>query len=152
MIFEGVEPTPKMQVAFSTVFGPLKDHPSQATPRAGGEDMLGVIEMRHEPNEPGTVLVDGQLLSQWLPWHFDHCYNDQLNRAGVLRAVEVPPEGGLDRLRRRHRPLRRDLARGARPDRGRDRDLRDGRDPGEPPVRSAGRFRRGRAAGAGHRR
>ena len=40
------------------------------------------------------VQVDGQLLSQWLPWHFDHCYNDQLNRAGVLRAVEIPPDGG----------------------------------------------------------
>jgi taurine dioxygenase len=40
-------------------------------------------------------MVGGRVLSQWLPWHFDHCYNDQLNRAGVLRAVEVPPEGGL---------------------------------------------------------
>ena len=96
LIFEDVEPTPKMQVAISTVFGPLKDHPSQAMPRAGGDDMLGVIEIRHEPNAAGhgrgsTV----ELLSQWLPWHFDHCYNDQLNRAGVLRAVEVPPDGGL---------------------------------------------------------
>ena len=41
------------------------------------------------------VELDGRLLSQWLPWHFDHCYNDQLNRAGVLRAVEIAPEGGL---------------------------------------------------------
>ena len=144
LIFEGVEPTPEMQVAISTVFGPLKDHPSKATPRAGGDDMLGVIEIRHEPNEAGVVQVDGQLLSQWLPWHFDHCYNDQLNRAGVLRAVEIPPGRRADRLRRRHRPLRRDLARGAGPDRGRDGDLRDGRDPGEPPVRSARRLRRGR--------
>ena len=40
-----------MQVAISTVFGPLKDHPSSATPRVGGDDMLGVIEIRHEPNE-----------------------------------------------------------------------------------------------------
>ncbi len=95
LIFEDVEPTPKMQVALSKVFGPLKDHPSKAVPRAGGDDMLGVIEMRHEPNEPGAVRVGGRLLSSWLPWHFDHCYNDQLNRAGVLRAVEVPPEGGL---------------------------------------------------------
>lgn len=95
LIFEGVEPTPKMQVAVSTVFGPLKDHPSQATARAEGDDLLGVIEMRHDPTEPGSVRVDGQLLSQWLPWHFDHCYNDELNRAGVLRALEVPPEGGL---------------------------------------------------------
>ena len=95
LIFEGVEPTPTMQVEFSTVFGRLKDHPSQAVARAGGDDMLGVIEMRHEPNDPGTVLVGGRKVSQWLPWHFDHCYNDQLNRAGVLRAVEIPPEGGL---------------------------------------------------------
>ncbi len=95
LIFEDVDPTPRMQVALSKVFGPLKDHPSKAVPRAGGEDMLGVIEMRHEPNEGGAVRVGGQVLSSWLPWHFDHCYNDQLNRAGVLRAIEVPPEGGL---------------------------------------------------------
>jgi taurine dioxygenase len=95
LIFEDVEPTPTMQVALSTVFGPLKDHPSKAVARAGGDDMLGVIEMRHEPNQPGAVRLEGRLLSSWLPWHFDHCYNDHLNRAGVLRAVEVPPEGGL---------------------------------------------------------
>jgi taurine dioxygenase len=95
LIFEDVEPTPQMQVALSEVFGPLKDHPSKAVPRAGGDDMLGVIEMRHESTEGGSVRVGGQVLSSWLPWHFDHCYNDQLNRAGVLRAIEIPPEGGL---------------------------------------------------------
>jgi taurine dioxygenase len=96
LIFENIEPTPRMQVALSEVFGPLKDHPSKAVPRAGTDnDMLGVIEMRHEPNQPGAVRLDGRVLSSWLPWHFDHCYNDQLNRAGVLRAVEVAAEGGL---------------------------------------------------------
>jgi taurine dioxygenase len=94
LIFEDVDPSPSMQVAISTVFGPLKDHPSKATPRVAGDDLLGVIEMRHEPNSGGRVQVDGRLLSQWLPWHFDHCYNDQLNRAGVLRAVEVPANDG----------------------------------------------------------
>jgi taurine dioxygenase len=93
LVFEGVEPNPKMQVAISTVIGPLKDHPSQATPRAGGE--LGVIEIRHLPGQGGRVRLRGEELSQWLPWHFDHCYNDQLNRAGVLRAVEVPDDGGM---------------------------------------------------------
>jgi taurine dioxygenase len=95
LIFEDVDPTPRMQVAISTVFGPLKDHPSNATPRAGGDDLLGVIEIRHRPNEGGVVEVDGRRMSQWLPWHFDHCYTDQLNRAGVLRAVEIPPDGGM---------------------------------------------------------
>jgi taurine dioxygenase len=95
LILEGVEPTPKMQVEVSNVIGPLKDHPSQAVARAGGEDLLGVIEMRHEPDTPGKVKLDGALLSSWLPWHFDHCYNDQLNRAGVLRSVEGPPDEAL---------------------------------------------------------
>jgi taurine dioxygenase len=30
-----------------------------------------------------------------LPWHFDHCYNNELNRAGVLHAVEIPAQGGM---------------------------------------------------------
>jgi taurine dioxygenase len=94
LVFEGIEPSPVMQVALSNVFGPLKDHPSQAVTRAS-DDLLGVIEMRHDPNSAGSVRLGGQLLSSWLPWHFDHCYNDQLNRAGVLRAVESPPRGGL---------------------------------------------------------
>ena len=94
LIFEDVEPTPEMQVALSKVFGPLKDHPSQAVARVG-DDMLGVIEMRHDRSESASVRIGDELLSSWLPWHFDHCYNDQLNRAGVLRAVEVPPVGGL---------------------------------------------------------
>src|SRR5580693_3164150 len=72
LIFEDVEPSPRMQVALSEVFGPLKDHPSKAVPRAGSDDdMLGVIEMRHEPNQPGAVQLGGRLLSSWLPWHFD---------------------------------------------------------------------------------
>jgi taurine dioxygenase len=95
LILEDVEPTPRMQVAVSNVIGPLKDHPSQAVPRAGGEDLLGVIEMRHEPNQQGKVMLDGELLASWLPWHFDHCYNDQLNRAGVLRSVEGPSDEAL---------------------------------------------------------
>jgi taurine dioxygenase len=94
LIFEEVESTPQMQVAISTVFGPLKDHPSKATPRVGGDDMVGVIEIRHDPAKGGRVQVGDRLLAQWLPWHFDHCYNNELNRAGVLRAIEIPPEGG----------------------------------------------------------
>ena len=129
-----------MQVAFSNVFGPLKDHPSQAVPRAGGDDMLGVIEMRHEPNEPGTVRLDGQLLVAVAAV----ALRPLLQRPAQPRRCAARGRGPAgrrpDRLRRRHRALRRDLARGARPDRGRDRDLRDGRDHGEPPVRPARRI------------
>lgn len=41
------------------------------------------------------VEIDGARLAAWLSWRYDHCYNDELNRAGVLRAIDVPPEGGM---------------------------------------------------------
>jgi taurine dioxygenase len=95
IVFEDVEPSGQMHVALSTVFGPLKDHPSPAVPRVDQDAMPGIIDMHCLPHEEGQVTIDGTTLAQWLPWHFDHCYNDELNRAGVLRAIEVPPEGGL---------------------------------------------------------
>ncbi|MET0363257.1 MAG: TauD/TfdA family dioxygenase [Sphingobium sp.] len=95
IVFEDVEPTPQMHVAISTVFGPLKDHPNPAVARVDADGMPGVIDMRHIPGQSGVVELEGQRLSMWLPWHFDHCYNDELNRAGVLRAIEVAAEGGL---------------------------------------------------------
>jgi taurine dioxygenase len=95
IVFEDVEPTSRMHVAISNVFGPLKDHPVAEVPRADQETMPGVIDMRCEPNKAGIVSIEGKQLAQWLPWHFDHCYNNELNRAGVLRALEIPPEGGM---------------------------------------------------------
>ena len=34
IVFEDMEPSPKMQVELSKVFGPLKDHPTRNVPRA----------------------------------------------------------------------------------------------------------------------
>ena len=95
IVFEDVEPTPRMHVALSNIFGPLKDHPSKAVPRADKDGMPGVIDMTSKPNPPGRISVGGKELVSWLPWHFDHAYNNELNRAGVLRALDIPPEGGL---------------------------------------------------------
>jgi taurine dioxygenase len=94
IVFEDVEPSSRMQVALSEVFGPLKDHPVPSIGRVDQEVLPGVIDMRYDPETGGIVEVDGVPLAQWLPWHFDHCYNNELNRAGVLRAVDIPPVGG----------------------------------------------------------
>ncbi len=91
IVFEGIEASDEMQVALSRVFGELKPHPV-VTPI--GDDP-GVIEIKSPPNTGGIVEFGGRRLSHWLPWHFDHCYNDELNRAGVLRATEIAPEGGI---------------------------------------------------------
>ena len=98
IVFEGVEPSQKMHLAISDVFGPLKEHPTKTTPRVAGDVMPGVIDMHSTPREigedkSGLVEIDGKLLARFSPWHFDHCYNDELNRAGVLRAVINAPKG-----------------------------------------------------------
>lgn len=95
IVFEQVEPSSKMHVAISNVFGPLKDHPVPTVQRVDQDTMPGVIDMQHNPAQGGIVEIEGRQLGQWLPWHFDHCYNNELNRAGVLRAIDIPPEGGM---------------------------------------------------------
>jgi taurine dioxygenase len=95
IVFEEVEASGHMHLAISDVFGPLKDHPVAAVPRADQDTMPGVIELLNEPDNGVIVEVDGVRQAGWLPWHFDHCYNDELNRAGVLRAIEIAPKGGL---------------------------------------------------------
>jgi len=99
IVFEDMEPSSQMQVALSTVFGPLKDHPTRNVPRASEDIAEGVIDMQHHPRDQqghkhGLVEVDGRTVISFLPWHFDHSYNDELNYAGVLRAVASAPEGG----------------------------------------------------------
>lgn len=101
IVFKDMEPSAKMQVAVSKVFGPLKDHPTKTTPRdkETGDEAQGVIDMHYKPaedpySEPGLVELNGELLARYSPWHFDHCYNDELNYAGVLRAPVNAPEKG----------------------------------------------------------
>ena len=94
LVFEDVEPTSEMQLAVSTVFGRLKDHPVKVVPRVDQKQMPGVIILEHDPLRNSIIELDGKKLVGWLPWHFDHCYNNKLNRAGVLRASVIAPEGG----------------------------------------------------------
>ena len=93
IVFRGVEPSAAMQVAISEVFGPLKDHPVASVQRADAEKLTGVIAIGTGPHM-GVVEIDGKPLQTWQPWHFDHAYNDELNRAGVLRSITIADEGG----------------------------------------------------------
>jgi taurine dioxygenase len=95
IVFEDIEQSDEMQLAVSTIFGPLKEHPVKAVTRVDGDRMPGVISLHVKPFTGGIVEVNGKRVSHWLPWHFDHCYNDELNRAGVLRAVTIVEEGGI---------------------------------------------------------
>ncbi|MBY0420738.1 MAG: TauD/TfdA family dioxygenase [Parvularculaceae bacterium] len=90
IVFENVEPSAAMQVALSEVFGPLQDHALKDVPKAAG-DTPGLVKFDYED----IFEVDGRPLSAYIPWHFDACYTKELNRGGVLRALVIPPEGGL---------------------------------------------------------
>lgn len=90
IVFEDVEPSAAMQVALSEIFGPLQDHALKDVPKA--EDATpGLVKFDYED----IFEVDGRELSAFIPWHFDACYAKELNRGGVLRALVIPPEGGL---------------------------------------------------------
>lgn len=94
IVFRDVEPSSEMHVALSNVFGPMKEHPSAAMSRVDADALPGVVDMKCTANGEGRVRLGTREIMQWLPWHFDHCYNNELNRAGVLRAVDIPGEGG----------------------------------------------------------
>lgn len=94
LVFEEIEQSSKMQVAVSTVFGPLKEHPVKVVPRVDGELLPGVIELKANPETGSIIETEGKIRTSWQPYHFDHCYNNELNRAGVIRPVVTPPEGG----------------------------------------------------------
>ena len=95
IVFEDSEPSDELQVAISTSIGPLKEHPVKSLSRVDGDTMPGVNKIAVTPEHGGIVEIGGKQVSHWLPWHFDHCYNNELNRAGVLRAIDIVEDGGI---------------------------------------------------------
>ena len=95
IVFEGLEPSDELQLAISASIGPLKEHPVKSLSRVDSDTMPGVIKIAVTPEHGGIVELGGKPVSHWLPWHFDHCYNNELNRAGVLRAIDIVEDGGI---------------------------------------------------------
>lgn len=91
LVFEDMEPSGEMQVEVSNLFGDLQTHAMKAMPRVDEEMMPGVVDINYKAN---TYEIDGTILSGWVAWHFDACYSNKLNRGGVLRGIDLPPEGG----------------------------------------------------------
>jgi taurine dioxygenase len=95
IIFEDMDASTPMQLSLSNVFGPLQDHAFKGSPRLDQKALPGVIDLNLHPSDADIYEVNGRRLSGWLPWHFDACYTKELNRGGVLRALEIPPQGGM---------------------------------------------------------
>ena len=58
--FADVEPSNRMQVALSLVFGPLKDHPVEAVDKIDPETMGGAIKISADPSDADIVEIDGK--------------------------------------------------------------------------------------------
>ena len=90
ILFENMAPSNDLQLAVSNVFGPLQDHALQVR-LVDGVSMPGVVDLNYKSN---VFEIDGRPLRGHVPWHFDACYTASLNRGGVLRAIDIPAEGG----------------------------------------------------------
>jgi taurine dioxygenase len=90
IVFEDVEPTNSMQAAITKMFGPGHAHAGELAV-SEGDQVEGFIDL--ETN--GISEVNGEHLSYYLPWHFDQWYSSKFIRAGVLRPISLPAEGGL---------------------------------------------------------
>jgi taurine dioxygenase len=64
-------------------------------PRVAVDAAASFMELSAHPGEADIVEIDGTSLSGWTPWHWDACYAPQIYRGGLLRALEIPPEGGM---------------------------------------------------------
>jgi taurine dioxygenase len=95
VVFEDTEPSSEMQYELASVFGALRHHAMDSVPRVQMDVATSFMELSAHPGEADIFEVDGTLLSGWTPWHWDACYAPEIYRGGLVRALEIPPEGGL---------------------------------------------------------
>ena len=87
IVFKNMAPDSDLHLTLSEVFGPLQHHPLYVDDNVKPT----VIDLNQAQD---VIRANGKLLAAFLPWHFDACYTAKLNRAAILRPVELPPEGG----------------------------------------------------------
>ncbi len=90
VVFKDVEQSERMHYGLSEVIGPLQDHPFNPRKDEAARPTLANLSYRGDLSE-----LDGVPVVGWLPWHYDACYQEKLNRGAVLRPVEIPPQEGL---------------------------------------------------------
>jgi alpha-ketoglutarate-dependent taurine dioxygenase len=96
VVFRGLPDDTGTQIELSELFGEPTGHPLRAV--LGLDDDRSVEKLANIAADPDTgdivVLADGRRLAAWLPWHFDLAYVERINHGGVLRALQLPEEGG----------------------------------------------------------
>jgi taurine dioxygenase len=94
IVFEDMEPSADLQLALSQVFGPSQPYAIKDT-KFEDSKHPGLISLGTRGQVTSLVEIDGKQLAGHVGWHFDACYVDKLNRAGLLRLEVNSPEDGM---------------------------------------------------------
>jgi taurine dioxygenase len=98
LLFRGAGASAEAHTRIAECFGDLERHSIKESWVEGNPHL---IDISYIPPPPGTQSVTqpiyevyGRRVAGWLPWHTDQCFMPKLSRGGVLRMIQVPPEGG----------------------------------------------------------
>jgi len=98
LLFRGAGVSAEAHLRVSRCFGEIERH---SVRESWVEGIPELVDISYVPPLPGTLSanqpiyeVEGRRLAGWLPWHTDQCFMPKLSRGGVLRAIQVPAEGG----------------------------------------------------------
>jgi len=104
ILLRGIGPRPGVQLAISRCFGELERHPVKEVWVEGRPELIDLAYVPSADGRPTAPVyrADGKIRAGWLPWHADLFYMARINRGGILRAIEIPEEGGrtgfIDRI------------------------------------------------------
>jgi taurine dioxygenase len=91
LVVRGLPSDQATHVRLAACFGEVEVHPYRVT-KTGL--LPQVIDIVASDAEGDIYEVAGEQRIGWLPWHFDLCYSDRINHGGILRAVNLPGDGG----------------------------------------------------------
>lgn len=98
LLFRDAGASAKAHTRIAECFGELERHSIKESWVEGNPHL---IDISYIPPPAGIQSatqpiyeVGGRRLAGWLPWHTDQCFMPKLSRGGVLRMIQVPPEGG----------------------------------------------------------
>jgi taurine dioxygenase len=98
LLFRDAGASAEAHTRIAECFGELERHSIKESWVEGNPHL---IDISYVPPPPGTQSVTqpiyevgGRKMAGWLPWHTDQCFMPKLSRGGVLRMIQVPPEGG----------------------------------------------------------
>ena len=91
VVFRGLNGT-DTHLDLSRVFGTLTAHPSRTAMNSANQELS---DIGYTADNGNLIMIDGQEIGAFLPWHSDLVYFAEINRGGILRAIEPSRTGGM---------------------------------------------------------